>query len=62
MQLLVGVGGAADKKSSASMAMFLAANGADLHALNKKKQSPLDLCPDPNLCRALKRSAQGVSE
>ncbi|XP_062507383.1 E3 ubiquitin-protein ligase MIB1-like isoform X2 [Corticium candelabrum] len=61
-KLLVGVGGAADKKSSASMAMFLAANGADLHALNKKKQSPLDLCPDPNLCRALKRSAQGVSE
>jgi E3 ubiquitin-protein ligase mind-bomb len=61
-KLLVGVGGAADKKSSASMAMFLAANGADLHINNKKGQSPLDLCPDPNLCRALKRSAQGNSE
>ena len=44
------------------MAMFLAANGADLHVKNKKGQSPLDLCPDPNLCRALKRSAQGNSE
>ena len=43
----------ADKKSSASIALFLAANGADLNIKNKKGQSPLDLCPDPNLCKAL---------
>ena len=43
----------ADKKSSASIACFLAANGADLNIKNKKGQSPLDLCPDPNLCKAL---------
>ena len=42
-----------DKKSSASIALFLAANGADLNIKNKKGQSPLDLCPDPNLCKAL---------
>ncbi|XP_071952953.1 E3 ubiquitin-protein ligase MIB1-like isoform X2 [Antedon mediterranea] len=42
-----------DKKSSASIACFLAANGADLNVKNKKGQSPLDLCPDPNLCKAL---------
>ncbi len=43
----------ADKKSSASIACFLAANGADLTIKNKKNQTPLDLCPDPNLCKAL---------
>lgn len=43
----------ADKKSSASIALFLAANGADLNIKNKKGQTPLDLCPDPNLCKAL---------
>lgn len=43
----------ADKKSSASIACFLAANGADLNLKNKKGQTPLDLCPDPNLCKAL---------
>ena len=43
----------ADKKSSASIACFLAANGADLNIKNKKGQTPLDLCPDPNLCKAL---------
>ncbi|KAH9491444.1 hypothetical protein Btru_032197 [Bulinus truncatus] len=40
-------------KSSASIACFLAANGADLNLKNKKGQTPLDLCPDPNLCKAL---------
>lgn len=45
----------ADKKSSASIALFLAANGADLNLKNKKGQSPLDLCPDPNLCKALSK-------
>ena len=43
----------ANKKSSASIACFLAANGADLTVKNKKGLTPLDLCPDPNLCRAL---------
>ncbi|MGH0137536.1 UNVERIFIED_CONTAM: hypothetical protein FKN15_064097 [Acipenser sinensis] len=39
----------AEKKSAASIACFLAANGADLTIRNKKGQSPLDLCPDPSL-------------
>ncbi|KAI0227644.1 E3 ubiquitin-protein ligase MIB1 [Lamellibrachia satsuma] len=53
-KLLMGLGTpGADKKSSASIACFLAANGADLTIKNKKGQSPLDLCPDPNLCKAL---------
>ena len=42
-----------DKKSPASIACLLAANGADLNTKNKKGQTPLDLCPDPNLCKAL---------
>ena len=54
IQLLMGLGTpGADKKSGASIACFLAANGADLNVKNKKGQSPLDLCPDPNLCKAL---------
>ena len=53
-KLLMGLGSqGADKKSSASIACFLAANGADLTVKNKKSQTPLDLCPDPNLCKAL---------
>lgn len=53
-KLLMGLGTpGADKKSSASIACFLAANGADLTWKNKKGQSPVDLCPDPNLCKAL---------
>lgn len=43
----------ADKKSSASIACFLVARGAELNAKNKKGQTPLDLCPDPNLSKAL---------
>lgn len=42
-----------DKKSSAAIACILAINGADLKMKNKKGQTPLDLCPDPNLCKAL---------
>ncbi|CAG0882641.1 unnamed protein product [Cyprideis torosa] len=42
-----------NKKSSASIACFLSSHGADLRLKNKKGQSPLDLCPDPSLCRAL---------
>ena len=55
-KLLMGLGSqGADKKSSASIACFLAANGADLTIKNKKGQTPLDLCPDPNLCKALQK-------
>ncbi|XP_076652454.1 E3 ubiquitin-protein ligase mind bomb 1 isoform X4 [Halictus rubicundus] len=42
-----------DKKSSSFIACFLAAHGADLGLKNKKGQTPLDLCPDPNLCKTL---------
>jgi len=53
-KLLMGVGTqGTDKKSSASIALFLAANGADLNIKNKKGQTPLDLCPDPSLCKSL---------
>lgn len=53
-QLIMGLGTqGAEKKSAASIACFLAANGADLGIRNKKGQSPLDLCPDPSLCKAL---------
>ncbi|CAB1444372.1 unnamed protein product [Pleuronectes platessa] len=52
--LIMGLGTqGAEKKSAASIACFLAANGADLTIRNKKGQSPLDLCPDPSLCKAL---------
>lgn len=54
LQLLMGLGTqGTDKKSSASIALFLAANGADLNIKNKKGQTPLDLCPDPSLCKSL---------
>ncbi|XP_021964204.1 E3 ubiquitin-protein ligase mib1 isoform X3 [Folsomia candida] len=53
-KLLMGLGpSGADRKSSASIACFLAAHGADLNIRNKKNQTPLCLCPDPSLCRAL---------
>ncbi|XP_045459067.1 E3 ubiquitin-protein ligase mib1-like [Melitaea cinxia] len=51
--LLSGIAHAHDKKSSASIACFLAAHGADLTVKNKKGQTPLDLCPDPNLRKTL---------
>uniref|UniRef100_A0A673K4S7 E3 ubiquitin-protein ligase MIB1 n=1 Tax=Sinocyclocheilus rhinocerous TaxID=307959 RepID=A0A673K4S7_9TELE len=52
--LIMGLGTqGAEKKSAASIACFLAANGSDLTIRNKKGQSPLDLCPDPSLCKAL---------
>ncbi|KAL1763813.1 E3 ubiquitin-protein ligase MIB1 isoform X1 [Sigmodon hispidus] len=52
--LIMGLGTqGAKKKSAASIACFLAASGADLSIRNKKGQSPLDLCPDPSLCKAL---------
>ncbi|XP_031345282.1 E3 ubiquitin-protein ligase MIB1-like [Photinus pyralis] len=53
-KLLMGLGTqGSDKKSSASIACYLAGNGADLTIKNKKGQTPLDLCPDPNLCKML---------
>ncbi|OWR41872.1 putative mindbomb protein 1 [Danaus plexippus plexippus] len=51
--LLGGIAHSYDKKSSASIACFLAANGADLTIKNKKGQTPLNLCPDPNLRKTL---------
>ncbi len=42
-----------DKKSSASIAVFLASNGAQLNLKNHKEQTPLDLCPDPHLLKLL---------
>ncbi|GAB0098858.1 E3 ubiquitin-protein ligase mind-bomb [Sergentomyia squamirostris] len=54
-KLLMGLRNHTDKKASASIACFLAANGADLTIKNRKLQTPLDLCPDPNLCKTLVR-------
>ncbi|CAK9294082.1 unnamed protein product [Gordionus sp. m RMFG-2023] len=47
------------KKSSAAIACYLVSKGGLAGALcldikNKKGQTPLDLCPDPNLTKALK--------
>ena len=39
----------------------VAANGADLSIKNKKSQTPLDLCPDPNLCKALQKCGRDVT-
>ncbi|XP_013168101.1 PREDICTED: E3 ubiquitin-protein ligase mib1 [Papilio xuthus] len=53
-----------DKKSSASIACLLAAHGADLTLKNKKGQTPLDLCPDPNLRKTLttcRKEGSGVT-
>ncbi|KAL9702341.1 hypothetical protein quinque_005859 [Culex quinquefasciatus] len=52
-KILMGLRNNTDKKASASIACFLAANGADLTIKNRKLQTPLDLCPDPNLCKML---------
>ncbi|CAF4757892.1 unnamed protein product [Pieris macdunnoughi] len=56
---LGGIATALDKKSSASIACFLAANGADLSIKNKKGQTPLDLCPDPHLRKTLTSYRKG---
>lgn len=52
-KLLMGLRNASDRKASASIACFLAANGAELTIKNRKLQTPLDLCPDPKLCQTL---------
>nr|XP_009862485.1 E3 ubiquitin-protein ligase MIB1 [Ciona intestinalis] len=57
-KVLMGIGGqGADRHSSASIAQFLAANGADLNLKNKDQHNPLDLCPDPNLCKSLVKAS-----
>ena len=43
------------KKTSSNIASFLVTKGGDLYIKNKKNQTPLDLCPDPNLFEALKK-------
>ncbi len=50
-----------DKKSSASIAVYLASNGADLLVKNRKGQTPLDLCPDPHLMKLLTKCYQDRS-
>ena len=44
-----------ENKGSSSIACFLVQNGADLKLKNKKGRTPLDLCPDPNLCKQLSK-------
>lgn len=58
-KLLMGLGSqdeVHEAKSSAAIACFLAGSGADLSIKNKKGQTPLDLCPDPNLYKALTKA------
>uniref|UniRef100_A0A023F2T6 RING-type E3 ubiquitin transferase n=2 Tax=Triatoma infestans TaxID=30076 RepID=A0A023F2T6_TRIIF len=58
-RLLMGLGSqdeVHEAKSSAAIACFLAGSGADLSIKNKKGQTPLDLCPDPNLYKALTKA------
>ncbi|KAG8187082.1 hypothetical protein JTE90_016178 [Oedothorax gibbosus] len=62
-ELLMGLGTqSSDKKSNASIACYLVSNGADLNVKNKKGQTPLDLCPDPNLCNALTKCHKEQSD
>lgn len=58
-QLLMGLGSqdeVQEAKSSAAIACFLAGSGADLTIQNKKGQTPLNLCPDPNLRKAITKA------
>lgn len=52
-KLLVGFGAPGSRQGSASIACFLAANGAELQIKNNKEQTPFDLCPDLNLRKML---------
>lgn len=52
-KLVMGLRTQPNHKTSASIACFLAGNGAELTVHNRKFQTPLDLCPDPILCNAL---------
>lgn len=51
-----------DKKSSASIAIFLASKGAQLNIKNDKSQTPLDLCPDPHLLKLLTKCSQDSAQ
>lgn len=42
-----------DTRPSVMIACTLVSYGADLCVQNKRNQTPLDLCPDPHLCRIL---------
>lgn len=43
------------KKTSSSVAIFLASNGANFDLSNSSKQTPLDLCSDPALIKILQK-------
>ncbi|KAH9516075.1 E3 ubiquitin-protein ligase MIB1 [Dermatophagoides farinae] len=62
-KLLIGLGtSGTEKKNSSTIASILVSNGGDLHAKNKKDQTPLDLCPDPHLNEALKKCRKELSQ
>lgn len=44
-----------ENKGPSTIACFLVQNGSDLKIKNKKGRTPLDLCPDPNLCKQLSK-------
>ncbi|CAF1095461.1 unnamed protein product [Didymodactylos carnosus] len=54
--------GALDKRTSSLIACTLVTHGADLLLRNKKSQTPLDLCPDPHLCRTLEKCYREFKE
>lgn len=55
-KLLIGLNGQdQENKGPSTIACFLVQNGADLKLKNKKARTPLDLCPDPNLCKQLSK-------
>ena len=43
------------KKTSSSVAIFLASHGADFSLTNSSNQRPLDLCSDPSLIKTLQK-------
>ncbi|XP_076805561.1 E3 ubiquitin-protein ligase MIB1-like isoform X1 [Clavelina lepadiformis] len=62
-KVLMGIGGqGVDRHSSASIAQFLAANGANLNLKNKDGHTPLNLCPDPNLCKSLVKASNEANQ
>ena len=47
-----------EKKNSASIAIFLVSNGANLYSKNNEGQRAIDLCTDPHLLKALTKCQQ----
>ena len=45
-----------ERKSTASIAIYLTSHNAILSAKNRKGQTPLDLCSDPNLIKLLQKA------